>query len=193
MSYSTLPPGTTGADRNQAGGLPRADGIVTAAPPTGSVRPAVPDDLPAVAALCTEHAAFERSGPVPADLADRLGPVLFSENPKAWCLVADRGGEVIGYATCSLEFSTWQAAAFVHMDCLFVAEPYRGEGWGRALLDAVQRSAEGRGIGEVQWQTPDWNVDAIRFYHRAGAQGASKVRFSLAVGPPRDPASHPSP
>ncbi|MEU8591931.1 GNAT family N-acetyltransferase [Streptomyces sp. NPDC048664] len=151
---------------------------------TGTVRPAEPHDLPAVAALCTDHAAFERSAPVPADLATRLAPVLFAEEPGAWCLVADRGGEVIGYATWSLEFSTWRAGVYAHMDCLFVAESYRGEGWGRALLDAVRRDAQGHGVREVQWQTPEWNADAIGFYRRAGARGAAKVRFSLALGPP---------
>ncbi|MDX3771758.1 MULTISPECIES: GNAT family N-acetyltransferase [unclassified Streptomyces] len=151
--------------------------------PDGVIRPATEADLPAIAHLCAAHAAFERAGAVSADLATRLKPVLFSARPRAWCLGVDHGGELIGYATCSREFSTWQATDYVHLDCLFVTEPHRGEGWGKALLNAVKKTAA-HGAAQVQWQTPDWNTDAIRFYRRAGAQALPKVRFSLPVGLP---------
>ncbi|MEU4117104.1 GNAT family N-acetyltransferase [Kitasatospora sp. NPDC028055] len=149
--------------------------------PGGTIRPATPADLPALARLCAEHAAYERAEPVPADLAARLEPALFTAQPRACCLVVDHGGELTGYASYSREFSTWQAAEYVHLDCLFVAEAHRGEGWGRALLDAVREAAAELGAAQLQWQTPDWNTDAIRFYHRAGAVGRPKVRFSLAA------------
>ncbi|MQY16921.1 hypothetical protein SRB5_71250 [Streptomyces sp. RB5] len=157
-----------------------------AARPVGVIRPATEADLPAIAHLCAAHAAFERAGPVPPDLATRLKPLLFSACPRAWCLVADRGGELIGYATCSQEFSTWQATDYVHLDCLFVTEPYRGEGWGNALFNAVKNAAAARGATQVQWQTPDWNTGAIRFYHRTGAAARPKVRFSLPIGTQED-------
>ncbi|MFI2370141.1 GNAT family N-acetyltransferase [Streptomyces sp. NPDC018833] len=152
-----------------------------AAWPDGIVRPATPDDLPALAGLCAAHAAFEQAGPVPGDLADRLEPALFRAPARVWCLVADCGGELLGYATYTLEFSTWLAAEYVHLDCLFVAERHRGGGWGRRLLDAVTAAATARGMTQVQWQTPDWNNDAIRFYDRTGAQSARKVRYLLPV------------
>ncbi|MEU3529800.1 GNAT family N-acetyltransferase [Streptomyces sp. NPDC038707] len=151
--------------------------------PGGVIRPATAADLPAIARLCAAHAAFERAEPVPVDLATRLEPVLFSAHPRAWCLVVDHGGELIGYATYSREFSTWQATDYVHLDCLFVTEPHRGEGWGHALLNAVKDAAAASGATHMQWQTPDWNTDAIRFYHRARAEARPKVRFSLPTRP----------
>ncbi|MGW1226734.1 N-acetyltransferase family protein [Streptomyces sp. NPDC002530] len=147
--------------------------------PAGVVRPATEADLPAIARLCAAHAAFEQAGPVPGDLAARLKPVLFSPHPRAWCLVVDHGGELTGYASWSREFSTWQAADYVHLDCLFVSERHRGEGWGSALLNGVRDAAAAAGVRQVQWQTPDWNTDAIRFYGRAGARARPKVRFAL--------------
>ncbi|MFE5239532.1 MULTISPECIES: GNAT family N-acetyltransferase [unclassified Streptomyces] len=151
--------------------------------PDGLIRPATSADLSAIARLCADHAAFERAEPVPPDLAARLEPMLFSASPRAWCLVAESRGELIGYATFSPEFSTWQATDYAHLDCLFVTEPHRGGGWGRALLSAVKDAAASRGAATLQWQTPDWNADAIRFYHRMGARARSKVRFSLPVRP----------
>ncbi|MFK0215391.1 MULTISPECIES: hypothetical protein [unclassified Streptomyces] len=38
------------------------------------------------------------------------------------------------------------------------------------------------GLGQVQWQTPPWTTDAIRFYDRLGAQAKEKRRYSLPVG-----------
>ncbi len=136
---TTTSPGTAGAVLNEA-----------AERPDGVIRPATAADLPAIAELCAAHADFERAGPVPTDLATRLETVLFSGRPRAWCLVVDRGGELIGYATFSWEFSTWQAADHLHLDCLFVTEPHRGAGWGHALLMTVKDAAADLGAAEVQ-------------------------------------------
>ncbi|MFJ8827599.1 GNAT family N-acetyltransferase [Streptomyces sp. NPDC102467] len=83
--------------------------------PGGAIRSAVPTDLPMVAQLCAAHVAFERAEPVSADLAARLESALFAARPRAWCFVADHEGELVGYVTCSLEFSTWQAADYLHL------------------------------------------------------------------------------
>jgi GNAT superfamily N-acetyltransferase len=149
--------------------------------PPGVVRPAAVADLPAVARLCAAHAEYEKAPPVPGDLAAKLESVLFGPSPRAWCLVADHDGELVGYATYSLEFATWQAADYVHMDCLFVTDAHRGGGWGRRLVDAVADAARTLGADEVQWQTPEWNLDAIRFYDRTGARARHKARYSLPL------------
>jgi GNAT superfamily N-acetyltransferase len=188
MALAALRPMRT--PRSPVPGDARPDEELGAAPSPGGaaivIRAAVPADLPAVAELCAAHAAYEKAGPVPADLAVRLEPVLFATTPRAWCLVAERDGELIGYTTYSLEFSTWEATDYVHMDCLFIAEPHRGGGLGRRLLDTVRDAAGALGARQVQWQTPDWNADAIRFYDRAGASARSKMRYALPTAGPGD-------
>jgi GNAT superfamily N-acetyltransferase len=76
--------------------------------------------------------------------------------------------ERVGYATASREYSTWSACEYLHMDCLFVRSNARGAGLGAALLKTVVAVARDLGVPEVQWQTPDWNVDASQFYQRHG-------------------------
>jgi hypothetical protein len=49
------------------------------------------------------------------------------------------------------------------------------------LLAAVIVAARDAGCVQVQWQTPDWNVDAARFYRRAGAVERAKRRFVLSL------------
>jgi GNAT superfamily N-acetyltransferase len=164
--------------------------------PGGFIRPATRTDLPAVAALCAAHAAFERADPPPADLAARLAPKLFSTSPRAWCAVADFHGSLVGYATCSLEFSTWYAAEYLHLDCLFVSAENRGQGWGQRLFAATSEIATRLGAAHLEWQTPAWNTEAARFYHRTGAVHQEKLRYRLPTttypitpGPPPPPFS----
>ncbi|MFF6904154.1 GNAT family N-acetyltransferase [Streptomyces hydrogenans] len=147
------------------------------------VRRARAADLPDVARLAAEHAAYEGAPPPPADLASRLERLLFgTENPRLRCFVAElNDGPVIGYASCAPEVSTWDGAEYLHMDCLFLRDRHRGLKVGPMLVDAVVTEARVLGLGQVQWQTPPWNTDAIRFYDRLGAQAKEKRRYSLPV------------
>ncbi|MET9696588.1 GNAT family N-acetyltransferase [Streptomyces sp. NPDC006529] len=146
-----------------------------------AVRPARPDDLPRVVELIHEHVAYERAAPRPPGLAERLGPLLFPADglpPRLWVLVAeDPAGNTVGYAACSREFAFWDAAHHLHMDCLYLSADARGHGLGAALMAAVARLAAEQGLAQVQWQTPEWNEGAIRFYDRLGAAGAPKRRY----------------
>ncbi len=65
------------------------------------------------------------------------------------------------------------------MDCLFVVEEYRGNGVGAALLATIVQFAREQGYDQVQWQTPEWNERARKFYRREGAAEKHKVRFTL--------------
>ncbi len=190
---------------------------VRAATPPVVVRRARPGDLPQIAGLAAEHAAYERANPPAPGLADRLGDALFGplqERLRLCCLVAETapagegapvgggipgsegtpGGEgaapagqdteLLGYATCVPEFATWAGAEYLHMDCLYLRPGHRGRGIGRALIDAVAAHAAALGLPEVQWNTPDWNDGAIRFYDRLGATARTKQRYTLRTPSP---------
>ncbi|MFD9396261.1 GNAT family N-acetyltransferase [Streptomyces sp. NPDC060000] len=149
------------------------------------VRHAERSDLPRVAELAAQHAEYERAAPPVPDLAKRLAVLLFdTPTPRLYCLVAELpDGEVVGYATCSPELSTWECREYLLMDCLFLVPGHRGLGLGALLMDAVAAQARSLGLSEVQWQTPAWNEGAIRFYARLGALGTDKRRFSLRATP----------
>ncbi|CAL9340560.1 hypothetical protein SUDANB106_00265 [Streptomyces sp. enrichment culture] len=140
-------------------------------------------DLPRVAALAAEHAAYEGAPPPPADLPLRLERLLFGPAaPRLRCFVAELdGGEVVGYASCAPELSTWDGAEYLHMDCLFLRDGHRGLGIGPMLVEAVLTEARALGLSQVQWQTPPWNRDAIRFYDRMGARAREKRRYFLSA------------
>ncbi len=85
--------------------------------------------------------------------------------------------------TATREFSTWRAAAFMHMDCLYVLAGYRNMGIGVRLMAALRDFCASEDIDQVQWQTPDWNNDAARFYQRLGARQRTKRRFTWQLDP----------
>ncbi|GAA1924304.1 hypothetical protein GCM10009837_57030 [Streptomyces durmitorensis] len=150
------------------------------------VRHARPADLPRIVELIAEHAAYEKGTPPAPGLEQRLDALLFGvPDPRLRCLVAELpGGDVVGYATCAPEISTWDGSEYLHMDCLFLRDGHRGLGIGELLTDAVAAQARALGLTEVQWQTPAWNEGAIRFYGRIGADAKEKLRFAWQVPPP---------
>lgn len=145
------------------------------------IRPVRPSDLDVLIDLIADHAAFERATVDRIYLCEALPQHVFGEAPRAVIWVAVSGRDIVGYLSASIEFSTWKAAEYLHMDCLYLTPECRGKGAGRMLIDAAVLYAHARGLGWMEWQTPDWNTDAIWFYARSGAVAKSKVRFSLAV------------
>jgi GNAT superfamily N-acetyltransferase len=132
--------------------------------------------------ICAQHAAFEETSYSSDGKAQALSRALFSHPPRLFGWVAVANGRIIGYATASCEYSTWAASEYLHLDCLYVISGQRNSGIGRALLASVIAFARGCQYAQVQWQTPQWNADARRFYQRLGAMEKTKSRFFLNVG-----------
>jgi GNAT superfamily N-acetyltransferase len=101
-----------------------------------------------------------------------------------WVAVSDAA--VVGYATASPVFSTWQATDYLHLDCLYLDAEHRGQGGGRLIISAIYEYARANNFPWIEWQTPTWNSNAIRFYERLGATNTQKARFSIAVEPESD-------
>ena len=67
------------------------------------------------------------------------------------------------------------------MDCLFIYEQYRGMGIGARIMQRIQEEGIKMGLEFLQWQTPDFNKDAIKFYNKMGAETLEKERFLLKI------------
>jgi GNAT superfamily N-acetyltransferase len=146
------------------------------------IRPLRPQDLPILVELCIDHAAYERSAYDPAGKVDALAKLLFTPDARLECLVVEEQGVLVGYASFSVECSTWDAEHYMHMDCLFLRPEARNKGIGRRLMAAIAQRALRAGITRMQWQTPSFNVDAIRFYDRLGPAKKEKFRYFMEEG-----------
>lgn len=140
------------------------------------IRNATPLDIDIIIQLCEEHAHFEKAIYDATNKKEQLSKLLFNDAPKLFCLIAEIDAEIIGYATYSLEISTWDAMEFVHMDCLYLKEKARNNNIGEQLIKQIKENTNHK---PMQWQTPHWNEKAIKFYQRIGAVGKEKIRFYL--------------
>jgi GNAT superfamily N-acetyltransferase len=143
------------------------------------IRNAAPADIEIIIELCAEHADYEQADYSPDGKADKLSRYLFGENPRLYCLIAETESEILGYATYMLEFSTWDAGFYVHMDCLYLRPHARGFGIGEELIKEIAKAAMENKCNEIQWQTPVFNERAIKFYYRMGAASKEKLRMYL--------------
>ncbi|MFY3383910.1 GNAT family N-acetyltransferase [Paracidovorax sp. MALMAid1276] len=158
------------------------------APPAGwALRPARVGDAAALARLCAAHAAYERIPHCGDGHAQRLAHGMAAGRLHAW--LGFLHGGAVGYASATIDYATLTARPFLHLDCLYLEPVARGLGLGRLLVNAALRRARALGCDQLQWQTPDWNEGAIRFYDRLGATRLPKQRYTLAVNPGQSPGS----
>lgn len=145
------------------------------------IRVCTEKDLDKILMLCRQHAEYEQAAYNPEGKKERLFNALFSENKQLHCIVAEVKGTVIGYATYTFDFSTWDAQQFIYLDCLYLEDEYRNYGIGQALMNTVKEKGVEKACINMQWQTPDFNNGAIRFYKRMGGTSKDKVRFTLPL------------
>jgi GNAT superfamily N-acetyltransferase len=145
------------------------------------IRSCCVDDVPALVLLCEKHAVYENAYYDSIDKLTLLSRALFADKPKLFCLVVESERNIVGYASYTFDFSTWNAAPFLHVDCLYLEPEYRGHGIGEVIIAKMKDIAVQHGCAELQWQTPVFNHKAIKFYKRMLATGKEKMRFTLAL------------
>jgi GNAT superfamily N-acetyltransferase len=133
------------------------------------IRFARAEDLPSIVSLIRGIAAYERLSHEVVLRPEDLGRFLFGEPRYAEVLLAEEGGQVVGFALFFHNFSTFLGRPGLYLEDLFVEPEHRGRGHGRALFAAVARLAVERGCGRMEWAVLDWNTPAIEFYRRAEA------------------------
>jgi GNAT superfamily N-acetyltransferase len=90
-------------------------------------------------------------------------------------------GRLVGYACLYWHFSSLEAVEAVLMNDLYVAESTRGQGVGRALIEASAEVARERGTPIVEWSTAPDNHTAQRLYDSTGAERSEWFSYELRV------------
>ena len=133
------------------------------------IRPLSPDDLDAWLPLWQGYNAFYgRSGDtaLAPDITTTLWTRLFDPAQPVHALVADHNGQLVGLTHYLYHLSTSAIAPNCYLQDLFTAEPFRGRGIARALIEAVYAAATNAGAGRVYWQTHETNVTAQALYDK---------------------------
>jgi GNAT superfamily N-acetyltransferase len=143
------------------------------------IRACEPTDLGQLVVLCQHHATYEKASYNPEGKKEALHDAIFNGATPLNCLLVQVGNVLVGYATWTFDFSTWDAQRFIYLDCLYLEDEYRNYGIGAVLMEKVKQAGIEKNCVNMQWQTPDFNEHAIRFYKRIGGVGKNKVRFTM--------------
>jgi hypothetical protein len=146
------------------------------------LRAAEPRDVPAIAGLIGELAAFENLSHLLRLTPETLAPHLFGERPVVESVVAESAGTVVGFALFFTNFSTFLAKPGLYLEDLYVQPAFRGAGIGKALLSHLGALAVARDYGRFEWSVLDWNENAIRFYEKMGATVMPEWRICRVAG-----------
>ena len=90
-------------------------------------------------------------------------------------------GRLVGYACLYWHFSSLEACESVLMNDLYVDESVRGQGVGRALIEASAEVARERKVPFVEWSTAPDNETAQRLYDSTGAERTEWFSYELRV------------
>ena len=132
------------------------------------IRQAERKDCAVVLSFIQALAEYENmSDEVVAD-ADLLEEWIFDKQ-KAEVIFAVVDEKEVGFALYFHNFSTFLGRAGIYLEDLFVLPEYRGNGYGKALLQRLAAIAVERGCGRLEWSCLDWNQPSIDFYLSLGA------------------------
>jgi GNAT superfamily N-acetyltransferase len=160
-----------------------------------SLRPATARDIPTILAMIRELAAYEREPDAVTATEQDLLRDGFGEAPRFRVLLAEEGGDALGFALYFFAYSTWRGRPVLYLEDLFVRPAHRKKGAGLALMRRLARIAVDAGCPRFVWEVLDWNEPSIRFYESLGAEvlrpwlnvritGEALARLAAADGKP---------
>lgn len=90
--------------------------------------------------------------------------LLDPEAPIAGLCASAPDGRLLGIVHYLFHPVTWAVGPRCYLEDLFTAAEARGQGVGRALIEAVYAAADARGADQVYWLTQEFNATARRLY-----------------------------
>ena len=123
------------------------------------------DDCQAIGRLLHDfNREFDEPTPPPDEIADRIGELLDAGETKV--LLAGDGPE--GLAVLRFRPNLWSRALECYLAELYVVPARRGQGLGRALMEASLDVARREGADRIELGTSDDDVAARALYESMG-------------------------
>jgi GNAT superfamily N-acetyltransferase len=135
--------------------------------PPVAIRPVRPTDQAAWLPLWDGYNAFYgRSGPTALDpaITRQTWARFFDGYEPVEAMVAERDGRLVGLVHYLFHRSTTLLGPTCYLQDLFTLPECRGQGVGRALIEAVYDRARAAGAARVYWLTHETNATAMRLY-----------------------------
>jgi ribosomal protein S18 acetylase RimI-like enzyme len=121
---------------------------------------------------CQAHPEIFQKAANPDDIKDFLLAGIQAEESVVF--VAEDAGEIIGainaWIRLTPEIPVLVERTYVSVENLVVAERYRQQGIGQALMEQIHFWAQAHGLREIQLTVWDFNQGAVEFYEKLGYQ-----------------------
>ncbi len=101
---------------------------------------------------------------VPAEVTRITWTRFFDAYEPMHAVVAEQDGRLLGFVHYLFHRNTAMLAPTCYLQDLFTAAELRGQGVGRALIEAVYERAQAAGSPRVYWMTQEDNATARRLY-----------------------------
>ena len=142
------------------------------------IRPVAPTDFDAWATLWECYNTFYgRHGPsaLPGHITRTTWQRFHDADEPVHCLVAERAGELVGLVHYIFHRTTIQIEPTCYLQDLYTSAASRGQGVGRALIEAVYERARAAHCARVYWLTHETNHQAMRLYDKIAVQSGFLV------------------
>lgn len=133
-----------------------------------------------------EWAPHWELGPAPPEMIERLEE-LFADRERAWVLLAEKDGELIGVVSLALATGISPdppPPGTVNLWQCFVRRDWQGRGLGGPLMDRAMEEAQRRGFERMVLWTPAGAEQARRFYEREGWSPTGEEKPDAPIGLP---------
>jgi GNAT superfamily N-acetyltransferase len=104
---------------------------------------------------------------------------FFDADEPVHALVAEQDGRLLGLVHYLFHRSTITVGPSCYLQDLFTTAQARGQGVGRALIEAVYAAARQAGAARVYWQTHETNATAMRLYDQVAEHSGFVVYRKL--------------
>lgn len=142
--------------------IPNLHPVPSARAPMVTIRCAKPHDLAELREMIVELSAHH--GDAAPITFEQLERDLFGRTPWITALVAEAGGQLIGYAILVPQYRAAEGARGMELHHLFVRAGHRGTGIGRHLVARAREQAKMAGCDYLKVSAATGNFAAHRFY-----------------------------
>jgi GNAT superfamily N-acetyltransferase len=130
------------------------------------IRSVAPTDFEQWHPLWQGYNRFYGRDALPPEITQMTWSRFFDAYEPVLAMVAEKDGQLVGLAHYLFHRSTIQIEPTCYLQDLFTDEKVRGQGVGRALIEALYERAKVAGCHRVYWLTHESNSTAMKLYDK---------------------------
>jgi GNAT superfamily N-acetyltransferase len=140
-----------------------------------SIRSVAPTDFAQWQPLWQGYNLFYGRPALPVEITQTTWSRFFDAQEPVYAVVAEKEGQLVGLVHYLFHRSTIHIQPVCYLQDLFTNEAMRGQGVGRALIEAVYERARIAGCSRVYWQTHESNLTAMKLYDKVAERSGFVV------------------